>query len=371
MGFVPGTRAHGRAALFFCAMAAFTLVGGCVSPKPVATVNNTSLSEKEFASLCETASQVDPRGGSVGSQVLVQWIQSTLQAQQARKYNAYPSDTELKARVETFRKRAESSGGSFEDQLRQRGMTLEAFKREVLNSLIFESVAYHGVEVSDADIAKMYEKVKPQAAATAQAHISQITVDKKATMEQVKSELANPSTNFGLVAQTRSMDPFASGNGKVPFPVSARMQPGSPVAPEVVQAAMKLKEGQVSGPIKVGAVWVFVKLDQKMGVPALEELRPFIRAQLLQEEAQKSGKAQQNQQAMAEELRKASIKVNRPEYQPVVTMIQQQASAPRGGMPGGSAPAGGASGPRGGAPIPGSKTAPAGEELPPPPPPGK
>ena len=49
-----------RTALFFIALgmggAALT---GC-TPKPVATVNGDALTEKDFANLCETATQLQP-----------------------------------------------------------------------------------------------------------------------------------------------------------------------------------------------------------------------------------------------------------------------------------------------------------------------
>src|SRR5687768_18261730 len=100
MGPVPGARQPQRPALFFVALSASAvlfsapLISGC-SSKPVAKVNGQALSDKEFHELCETTTQMRPGAGTVGMQVLAQWVQSTTLEQEAKKLKVYPSDAEL------------------------------------------------------------------------------------------------------------------------------------------------------------------------------------------------------------------------------------------------------------------------------------
>lgn len=365
MGFVPGARSRGGNALFFGALAGVSLLLAGCGAKPVASVNGQALSETGFLHLCETSAQVNPEQGTVGLQVLLQWIQNTLRAQEARRLGVYPSAADLNARVEMFRKRAQAGGASFEDQLKQRGMTFETFKRDLLDSMVMERVMLNGVNVTEDQIKKAFDANKKRNTTPEQAEISQITLDTKDTMEKAQSEL-NSGGKFELVASTRSKDRFADSGGKVPFPVSlAGPSPDQRVSPQAIKAAFNLKEGQTSDPIPVGATWVIVRLDRKipMKEPSLDDHREQIRLELLGQEAQRTGKGQQNQLKLAQLLASADIKVNRPEYQPLVTMLQQQArqiqqQAGMAGSPGGLPPVPGVGG--GGTPQP---------DIPPPAPP--
>src|SRR5207244_8186450 len=118
MGFLGRARSLGGAALFFAALAAGLSLSGC-GGKPVATVNGQALAEPEFLHLCETTSQVTPEGGTVGIQVLVNWIKTTVCAQEARRLGIYPNEAELNGRIQQFRQQAAASGSTLEDQLQK------------------------------------------------------------------------------------------------------------------------------------------------------------------------------------------------------------------------------------------------------------
>jgi parvulin-like peptidyl-prolyl isomerase len=329
MGIRCGARARNKAALLFVGLSVSSgLVAGC-GAKPVATVNGQNLTDTEFYKLCESATQVNPQAGSVGTQVLSQWIQNTLLAQEAKNKSVYPSEKDLDARLDAFRKQAQFAGFNLDEQLRQRGMTPEAFKRELLNAMVSENVLFQGVNVSDAEARAEFEKRKDSFSQPEQVKISQVTLDTDAKMKQARDDLG-ANTDFGLVATSYSKDPFKDNRGQVPMPLGRQVPPGGPVDQKIVDAAFKLKPGQVSEPVKVGANWVIVRLDDKIEkkIPQFEDVKELIRASMREQKAQQGGKVQQARTALMEMSRKAKILVHRPEYQAI--LAQFQAPAPSG-----------------------------------------
>ena len=345
-------RHRGSAAALRIALSLGALVclAGC-QVKPVATVNGTSLSEKDFGRLCETSAQIRPQAGTVGFQVLVQWIRSTMLAQEARKLGVYPSQKELDDRLEAFRRQVAFTGGNFEDGLRAQGLTLENFKRDLLNTMVNDNVFYRGVEVSDDDLKKEFDRGKKFFSIPEQIQMSQITVDSAEKLKEVQSGLAT-ATNFALLAQTHSKDMFAQSGGMVPQMLQRQAPKGGPVPQQALDAAFKLKEGQVTEPVKVGATWVIVRVDKKIERkdPRLEDVRELIKASIREKKAQESGRVRENQRGLAQSMQSAKVEVFREEYKGIVAQLKQtQAGAP----------------PPGAAAVPSS-----GSETPPPPPGG-
>lgn len=337
-----GARRYRNTALLF---GAFTLsaavISGCNSAKPVASVNGTTLSQEEFAKMCESSTTVQPQsGGSVGLQMLRQWILSTVTAQVAKDQNVYPSEQELNAGMETTRKRVSRPGTTLEELIANQGTTLDAVKREELNNLVSLKVMTRGVTVTDDEVRKAFDSQKAAMTQPEQVEISTITVDSEKAKSDTQADL-NANSVFQNVATSRSKDPFRQNGGKVPTPLPAKVPPQlqGQVPQEVVDAAFKLKPGQVSEPVKVGQTWVFVRLDNKIAKkePDFNEFKEPIRDQLLQQKAQQTGKLQENQKAVIDALKKAKIEIGPPQYQVLAKALAQSASAP-------SAPGGGAAG---------------------------
>lgn len=331
-------RAHvlRRTALFFIALGiGGAVITGC-APKPVATVNGDSLSEKDFASLCETATQLQP-GIPVGPQVLTKWIQSTIYAQEARKLKVYPTDAELNARIDTMRKQAEYSGSTLENILKQQAITMDAFRAEQLRTLIRENVIAEGVTASDAEVKDFFDKQKANLTQPERIQISQMTLDSEEQVKKAKDDLG--SGDFANVAATRSKDSFAQGGGRVPMDLTAKVQPGLPVDQKVVDAAFKLKEGQISDPIKVGATWVIVRLEKKQPrkEPKYEDFKELFTSALRQQKAAQT-KGPKVQQMIMEATRSANVTVNRPEYKEMEQQLKQIVSRVpgQGGAPSGA-----------------------------------
>lgn len=321
-----------KAALLFVALGVVgSLTAGC-GPKPVATVNGSSLSEAEFFKLCESATQMQP-SMPVGYQVLARWIQGTLLEQEAKRLKVYPSDKDLANRLASIEKQATYAGANLNDLLKQRNLDRKAFEQEQLREMVRENVMCQGITVTDAEVKDFFEKQKANMVQPERIRISQITVDSAADAKKTKDDLG--SGDFAVVAGTRSKDPFAQQGGRVPMDLTLNPQPGGPVDGKVIAAAFKLKQGEISEPIQVGSNFVFARLEQKMEKkePAFADFEEFFRTQLRQQKASQ-GKAQEVQKSLMELTRNASVTINRPQYKQMETDLKQ-AVAPGGGAPGG------------------------------------
>ncbi|MFN3653191.1 MAG: peptidyl-prolyl cis-trans isomerase [Armatimonadota bacterium] len=346
MGLIPRAHSGRKSALLSIAVAGVVAIGatglsGC-GAKPVAQLNDAKLSENEFLKLCETSSVTGQNGASVGLQVLIQWSQNSLLEQEARKHGVYPTEEEIQERIDAFRRREAFSGGNFDEQLKQRGVTMDAFRRQVLSSILAERVLYRGVDLPDSEVRKTFDELKEQFDIPERVRISQITVDDPAALKQVTSELGG-GADFKVVAASRSKDPFKQNGGQVPDPLPRNIpEPdvsGLPVSPRAVEAAFALNDKEISKPIKIGATWVIVRLDEKLpGKEAkYEDYRDVIRVQLLPQKAQTSGKMDENRASMMQAASSAAVQVNRPEYKMVEQLVKQLgavAGGPPGAMPG-------------------------------------
>ncbi len=356
-----GQQAQKRSLLFVASLAALGLsagVSGC-SQKPVASLNGTALSETDFAKQCETATDIQPNLGAVGQQVLMRWVQSTLQAQEAKKLNAYPSQKDVDAKLEGVRSQLAYGGTTLEQQLKAQGITLETYKRRLLEQMVQEAVMFSGIPIPEAEVVKAFEEGKSRFSKPATIRLSQITVETKAQLDQASNSL-NSNADFGLVARTVSKDQFAQQGGQVPIDLPEAIQAGGPVQPAVVKAAFKLKEGEVSKPIQAGKSWVIVKVMKltPRQEPKIEQVREIVRGSVIQTKMQSpefQSKVQENQGKLFTALRGADFQIFRPEYAGLRDMVKN----------------GGQSGPgAGGGPVAPGPAGPAGDEMPPPAPPG-
>jgi parvulin-like peptidyl-prolyl isomerase len=337
-----GARARWRSALFFVVWlpvvtAAGLLVSGCGS-KPVAEVNGQALTEKEFQRRCESAINVSNQA-TVGIQVLTNWITAAIQEQQAKQLKVYPSAKELDARMEAIKSRLAFNGQPLEKLLVQRGQTLEGFRQGMLEELVTENVLTNGVTVTDDEVRKQFDAQASNFGKPELVKISQITVDSLATAKQAHTELAG-NAQFGVVASTHSKDIFAQQNGRVQGEWPKQIQPGLPISQEAITAAFKLQPGQFSDPIKVGAQWVIVKLEEKLPAqkPVFDEVKELVRSELKRRKVTQSGGGQKAQEALIKAMMDADVKIHRPEYEIVATQLKElakQGAPPTGGLPGG------------------------------------
>lgn len=347
IGSVGRARGAGGGALFFLCLG--LLIAGCGGPKPVAVVNGKVLTESEFGNLCASElliTQNTPMPTSAGQKVLSDWVRATLMEEEARARNLYPSQADVDARLDRIRRMREYLGMSIEQELRMEGRTMEAFRRELVDQMIVERLLLGDVQITDAELRKFWEQQKKSLIQPETLTISQITVETEKELKDTQDDLNTPAAQFELVAQSRSKDGFAQNGGRVPFPVTKEVPPGMGVDAKVVAEAFKLQPGEISKPIRVGATWVIVRLEEKKPrkEPKFEDFSEDLRIQMQQQKMRQRSSPPPFQARWMEITRNAKVEINRPEYENLAQQIQTGNASPAGG--------------------------PLGEGVPPPPPPG-
>ena len=143
----------------------------------------------------------------------------------------------------------------------------ELYKKEVLDKS----------EVSESELKRHYEKLKEEI------HAWHILVETKAQADSIYQQLKE-GADFGELAKERSIDPSAPNNaGDLGFFGWGKM------VPEFQEEAFKLKDGEISRPVKTDYGWHIIKLVERREVdqPPFEEAKEMIRAKLQRDKTQR------------------------------------------------------------------------------------
>jgi EpsD family peptidyl-prolyl cis-trans isomerase len=139
---------------------------------------------------------------------------------------------------------------------------VEEFKKITLISQLLEKEIETKAKVTEKDAKDYYDKHKEELASVSQIRASHILV--KTETEAIKIlESLKKGADFAALAKKSSIDTGTAKNGGDLGYFSAGQ-----MAPEIEQAAIKLKPGEVSGPVKTKLGYDIIKLvDKKMGKP--------------------------------------------------------------------------------------------------------
>jgi parvulin-like peptidyl-prolyl isomerase len=132
-------------------------------------------------------------------------------------------------------------------------------------------------EVSESELKGHYEKLKEEI------HAWHILVETKAQADSIYQQLKE-GADFGELAKERSIDPSAPNNaGDLGFFGWGKM------VPEFQEEAFKLKDGEISRPVKTNYGWHIIKLVERREVdqPPYEEAKEMIRSNLRRDKTQR------------------------------------------------------------------------------------
>jgi len=199
--------------------------------------------------------------------ILKELINQELMMQRAEKLGLLATDEEVESKVTEMK--APYTQEEFDKRLKERGITLDDFKRDLRRNLTISKVINKEVTskitISDADITSYYNAHKAEFnLVEPQYHLAQIVVTTQPNT-QVRTNKANNEAearkkiqtvqnrlesgeDFATVAMNYSEDPSTSGNGGDMGLVPESAIKSDPVASQVV---LKLKPGQTSGIIPV------------------------------------------------------------------------------------------------------------------------
>lgn len=323
-------------------LAAISLLGllGC-NNQPVAIVNGSRVSRQEFYSRLEQAA---------GERVLADLIARKMLADAFTKANLTLTDAEVTAEIAKMKKQAPDEA-SWQQYLKQQGMTDAEFVEFVTFNLKVKKLAEKDVKVSDADLQKFFNAHKEQFARPATVVLSEIVLSDQAKANEVRKQLSDPKASFATLARQYSVSTFTRERGG--------RRPEEPVAglmPETLRSMVGgMQVGQISQPIKADSAWYIIKVEEKHAAEAPDYAKIKDKVQ----EAFMYTNAKQVQDII-EGLRKdAKVQILDPKYQSMQKMFGPQQALPSFGAEGAKGGVNGAQPPADGAQAPAPNAAPA------------
>ncbi len=198
---------------------------------PLIQINDQSISKAEFLAEFEKSLQKDqPLSGIEREELqrsfLVQLIDRELIHAEARRLKISVTEAELESALQGYLK--DYPGTSFEAMLNERGMTMQAWRDELRESLIMEKLldqaVYARVLVTDEEVAAYYEANRDQFDRPAQVRARQIVVATEVEGQKVLGVLRQGKP-FTEVAAEYSLSPDAQQGGDLGFFARGQMPP--------------------------------------------------------------------------------------------------------------------------------------------------
>jgi peptidyl-prolyl cis-trans isomerase C len=198
---------------------------------PLVVINNQEISKVAFLKEFNRSLQKDqPLTGIEKEELkrsfLVQLIDRELIHDEARRQNIEVSDADIDTALQSFRQ--DYSGTSFESLLQERGLTLEAWRDELKESLIMEKLleqaVYSKIDVSEEEVETYFKANRDQFNRPEQVRARQIVVSDEAMGQQALAELRQ-GTPFEDVAKKYSLSPDAQKGGDLGFFARGEMPP--------------------------------------------------------------------------------------------------------------------------------------------------
>lgn len=213
------------------------LVAGC-SSEPVVealpaliVINDQEITKADFLVEFEQSLQKDQQLSGIEREelqrsFLVQLIDRELIHGEARRLNIALTDADVEAALQGYRE--DYPGSSFEEMLAERGLTLEAWREELKESLIMEKLleqaVYSMVSVSDEEVSAYFKANRDQFDRPEQVRARQIVVADEAEGQEVLGILRQERP-FAEVAAEYSLSPDAKQGGDLGFFSRGEMPP--------------------------------------------------------------------------------------------------------------------------------------------------
>lgn len=202
--------------------------------------------------------------------ILEQYLRNELLSKKGEELGIELESEEALAKYDNILKENITNFGGqekFDEVLAQAGYTAESYREDVLKSLRYEAIAEEvtqDITVSEDEIAKEYEEVKATAF-TEQPNATLYHIffgnpeeveDAEAKAKEAKQKLDN-GTPFAELAKEYGQDGTADKEGLLgDFPYQNQQ-----LAPDFMNEAYKLEEGEVSEPVKTTFGWHLIKAE--------------------------------------------------------------------------------------------------------------
>ncbi len=315
--------------------------------------SNLSLSQSEFyaqlqgfipnspPSAAAPQGSYAPPGQQAGRLVLGRMLQSLILEGLAQDQGVAPTDAEINAQYDAFKAIQQTQlVKPFDEALKDAGLNADLVKNLQLRPQLTQlKLATKGAAVSDDEIQKFYDanKNKPPYTTPTRVHINRL----------VFSSLADAQAAAAAIKGGKTFDSqAASALDKAPADVDVTnwvpLDPVPPALAAVIKPIADAKPGEVTAPIAVPggpgsrpAYWL-VKVVERADKSTLklDQIKAFIRAQLLQQKIQADPAIQTTlQQSLRDFQSKVKINIPEPQYATLAQQLTQPAPPAGGGSP--------------------------------------
>jgi peptidyl-prolyl cis-trans isomerase SurA len=235
-----------------------------------------------------------PEGSELERTVLNRLVDHRLQVQEAKREKIEITEDELRTVLEDFVKRNGGEREKIETQLQAQGVTWESLRRELRDQLLAQRVRGRRVvrraTVTESEVDRYLTENREKFEVGLKYHARHIVVTVEPTTsppawERAKQEIENIAAalaggaDFAELARSRAKDPAGGDLGWL-----ARGE----LDPVFEQPLLALQVGQVTAPVRSGAGYHLLKLEDREELTAerLTDARQQVRDLLLQQKSQ-------------------------------------------------------------------------------------
>jgi peptidyl-prolyl cis-trans isomerase SurA len=278
----------------------------------------SELEKRAAPELAQAASERDlsrraTKRNEVLHQVLDLMIGEKLMDAAAKELNVDVSDQDVDTAIEEVKKTHNLDQQKLEEAVRGEGMTMpkyrEVVRAQVLRLKLIQQKVRSRVKVTEQDLKSEYEKYVRLLQDDPEIHARHIAVQVPAgaTPQQVEQsrqkavaiaeEARQPGVDFAALAKRKSEGSSAPEGGDL-----GHFKRGV-MLPEFERVAFRLKEGEISDPVRTQFGWHVIKVDEIRAavVKKYEEVKETLREQLSRNQLDKAT------QSYVQELRQAAV----------------------------------------------------------------
>jgi foldase protein PrsA len=225
-----------------------------------------------------------------GAGVLARMIDAKLVSQYAATAGITVSGAEIEAYIDSIKKRLAYKGPAETE-----GATLAQLKAEKATEVLLRKILSQDVKVDDTTLRQFFEK-NPDQFDWRVVHSRQILFRTEAEAKAVKAQL-DAGADFAALAKERSIDANTYANGGDLGWIGRGQTP-----PEYEYAVFKLREGEISAPVRSFLGWHIGQVLEIKGAPDFETMKAAIREAYIEDQIKSKYRPW-----FAEQQRKATI----------------------------------------------------------------
>jgi peptidyl-prolyl cis-trans isomerase C len=256
---------------------------------PLIKINGQDIFKEEFLAEFEKSLQKDQPLSSIEREelqrsFLVHLIDRELIHGEARQLGISVTDDDVEVALQSYLE--DYADGSFEAMLKERGLTIQAWREELKEGLIMEKLleeaVYSRIEISEMEVASYYESHRKEFDRPAQVRARQIVVADEEEGKEIL-ELLRGGRSFSEVAAEYSLSPDSQNGGDLGFFGRGEMPP------EFDEVVFKLPVNRLSDLVKTEYGYHIFMVEEKRRASRLkkreaaEEIRAILESQKKEE----------------------------------------------------------------------------------------